>query len=421
MVPRRTLLRTLGVSVAVATAGCNAGSTDDDPTFEPTETSTATPTRTLTPERETPTATDPATATETVPTGDGATVLSRNEDVTEFGRAVALTDEAAVVVAEGHGAYVFTANDNWVEPTLLMPAEGDGFGGYNASAALAGDVAVVGGPSAGPDPNTGAVYRFEQTDDGWMQRTHLTPEVEEETNEFGRSVAVDGDRVVVGDANEPTTMVSWTGWAYVFADDGPSWDQNATLGTEASDLFGTAVAVDDDTVLVGAPYAEVDGNQHGAVYVYKHRDGEWRRQTRLVPSGPYADGAFGHAVAFDGDRAVVGAPGTNGGHAYVFARSDGDWAQHARLTSSNVESGSDFGQSVAITDGIAVVGAPQDGRTGRAYVFRADAEWSATQQLSVADLPEDAEFGFDVALSGATALVGAPVYDGTSGAYLFDL
>ena len=420
MVPRRSLLRALGASFAVATAGCNAAPTNDGPATEPTGTPTATPTRTLAPDSETPTESSTASPTPTGST-NGSAVLSGDGGVTEFGRTVALADDAAVVLAEGHGAYAVAAADGWGDPTVLTPEDGDGFGGYNASAALDGDVAVVGGPSAGPDPNTGAVYRFERADDGWRQRAHLAPETEEETNEFGRSVAFDGDRIVVGDANDPTTMVSWVGGAYVFAGGEADWEQDVTLGTEASDLFGTAVAADGDTVLVGAPYADVDGQESGAVYAYELTDGEWRRRGRLSPSEPFGNDVFGRSVGIDGDRAIVGAPGTDGGHAYLFERTDGDWGERARLTPSELESGADFGHSVALAGGTAVVGAPQAGSTGAAYAFRAEAAWAPTRQLTAADLPGDAEFGFDVALSGSTALVGAPVYGAASDAYLFDL
>ena len=439
MVPRRALLRALGLSVAVGTAGCNSDTTAESPTQQPTDTPTATPTATPT-QTLTPTATPtrtltPTTGTDTpTPAGTptaadvaGTPSLTQERSIDEFGHAVALSETAAVVVAEETGAFAFTAAGDWADPVLLTtPDRADGFGGYNASVALAGEVAVAGGPSSGPDGG-GAVYLFEHTADGWDYRYQFGPETPEDTpteetqEDFGRSLAFDGDRVVVGDVSNPGTMVSWVGDAYVFSGEGTEWSQEAKLGTGEEDLFGTAVAVDGETVLVGAPYAERDGAREGAVHVYEHSDGAWNRTARLSAAEPFRDGTFGWSVALDGDTAVVGAPQSDAGRAYVFTRSDGDWTQEARFDAPGEESAVDFGRSTGVVGGTAVVGAPHDGRTGRAYVFGADGGWERSRRLAAAGLPDAAEFGHDVALAADAVLVGAPAFRETTGAYRFDL
>lgn len=436
MVPRRALLRALGVALAAGTAGCNTGSPDTEatPTTEPTatprrtltptSTRTPTPTPTSTPESETPAPGVTPTAADVA----GTPALTGNETVSEFGQAVALSAEAAIVMAEGTGAYVFDPASDWTDPVLLTPPNGDdGFGGYNVSVELVGEVAVAGGPSAAPEGG-GAAYLYEHTTDGWVHRHRFSPETASDTptdgevgNEFGRALAFDGDRVVVGDVNNPTTMVSWVGDVYVFSGEGEEWSQEARFRTGDEDLFGTAVAVDGDTVLVGAPYAERDGTRAGVVYVYERSNGAWQRTARLTAADRYRDGAFGWSVALDGDTAVIGAPRSGAGRAYVFSRSDGDWVQQARFDAPGENSGADFGQSAVVSGGTAVVGAPYDGRTGRAYVFRADTDWERSRRLAAARLPDAAEFGRDVALSSDTVLVGAPAFRETTGAYLFGL
>ncbi|MEF8859894.1 MAG: hypothetical protein V5A38_13385 [Halolamina sp.] len=426
MPSRRALLRALGVSVAVGAAGCNESADGDGtPTQPPTETPTATltATRTKTPTRtpasETPTATETSTPAET-PTPKAAEsaetpALTTGESVDRFGRSVALSQEAAIVLAADSGAYAFAPDDGWADPVVLTSNEGDWFGDHGASAALVGNLAVLGSPGAG------AAYLFERTADGWVQHHQFSPDVEEDTNEFGRSIAFDSERVVVGDVNDPSPMVERSGRAYVFSGDGTDWARDATLGTDAEEFFGTAVAVDGDVVLVGAVHAEVDGERTGAVYVYERSDGAWQRQARLVPADPSGIESFGQSVALDGDTAVVGASASDTGHAYVFARTGGDWVLQEQLTVRGLESGADFGQSVAITGGSAVVGAPYAGETGRAYVFEEAAEWALSRRFGAVDLPENAEFGFDVAQSDETVLVGAPAYRNTTGAYLLDL
>jgi hypothetical protein len=338
-----------------------------------------------------------------------------------FGRSVALSQEAAIVLAADSGAYAFTPDDGWADPVVLTSTEGDEFGDHGASAALVGNLAVLGSPSAGPDPNTGAAYLFERTAEGWVQHHRFSPDVAADWNEFGRSVAFDGDRVVVGDVNDPSPMVAKTGRASVFSAVGTDWVRDATLGPDTEEYFGTAVAVDGNLLLVGAVQATVHGERTGAVYVYERGEDGWQRQAKLVPDDPSRTAGFGHSVALDGDTAVVGAPRSEEGRAYVFARADGDWVLQEQLTVRGLESGADLGQSVAITGGAAVVGAPFAGETGRAYVFEEAAEWALSRRFGAADLPENAEFGFDVAQSDESVLVGAPAFRTTTGAYLFDL
>ena len=328
-----------------------------------------------------------------------------------------MSAETAVVVAETHGAHVFEAHGGWNRKTVLTPDDAGDFGGHNVSAALVGDEAIVGGPSAGSEG--GAVYLFERVDGQWRQRHQFVPDGGR--GEFGRAVGFDGDRAVVGDVSDPTPERSWIGRAYVFRRHDTNWTQEATLGTDAQNLFGTSVAVDGDTVLIGAPYAEPDGERIGAVYGYELTDGEWQRRTTFTADDAVTDSLFGQSVAIDGDTAAVGAPGGGGGSAYVFERTADEWTRQARITAPDGDSEDDFGQSVALTGGIAVVGAPGAARIGHAYVFRAADDWTETRRLVAADPNEDSEFGFAVALFDDTVLVGSPRFREASPAYLFDL
>lgn len=442
MVPRRAVLRVLGLSVAAGSAGCNA--LDDEAAGETatrtrttTATPTVTPTTTLSPttggEPATPTATVSETRTDTptatpTPTDTptpkaavdaGAHVLTATSGgpVDEFGRAVALSEGAAVVLAEGRGAYVFEDDIGWSPTTVLTPDDGEDFGGHGLSAAMVGGEAILGGPSAGSDG--GAVYLFGRVDGRWRQRHQFVPD--EEGADFGRSVAFDGERVVVGDNNDPTPMQSWSGSAYVFGRDGTDWTQEAALGSDAENLFGTSVAVAGDTVLVGAPRAGPEGEETGAVYGYESADGEWQRLATLTPDSSTGDSLFGRSVALDGDTAVVGAPSREGGSAYAFERTGDEWTRRARITATGAGSEDDFGRSVAYTGGVAVIGAPKAGRTGRAYVVGEADDWTETRRLVAEDPPENAEFGSAVAAHATTALVGSPVFQEASPAYLFEL
>lgn len=439
MVPRRDFLRALVAAGSIGIAGCNTfidSDSDQDSPQERTETTVLTPTLTKTPETEsptksptetlldtetaTPTTTRTATPTTTSSIAEqvGTPVHRLDNGVDEFGQAVALSADTAIVVAEEHGAYVFeTGSDGWTNTTVLVPRDREDFGGHKVSASLVGEKAVIGGPEAG------AAYLFERAGGEWTQRHRFNPDTIQA--EFGRSVAFDGDRVVVGDAHDPTTMVSYIGGAHIFRSDDGDWTREASITTDTQHLFGTSVAVDDETVLVGAPFAETDEHRPGTVYAYERVDGVWERQAVLSPAdaADADDARFGQTVALDGDTAVVGAPeiprGT--GRAYVFERTNTGWSQAARVTAPTISEGAEFGRSVALLDGTVVVGAPRAHNTGRAYVFEASDTWTEPLRLAAADLHDDAEFGAVVALSGTTVFVGAPVFRAASGAYVFDL
>ena len=158
----------------------------------------------------------------------------------------------------------------------------------------------------------------------------------------------------------------------------------------ASDYFGDSVAIDGDTLVVGARYDDDNGSASGSVYVFIHSGIIWTQQAKLTASDGAADDRFGSSVAIDGDTIVVGAllnddNGTDSGTAYVFTRSGTTWTQQAKLTASDGALDDEFGQSVAIAGDTIVVGADRDDDNGNrqwiAYVFtRSGTAWTGASQ-----------------------------------------
>jgi phosphohistidine swiveling domain-containing protein len=202
----------------------------------------------------------------------------------------------------------------------------------------------------------------------------------------------------------------------------------------AGDDFGKSVAVDGDTVLIGAPYDDDNGLQSGSAYIFTRRGGVWTERAKLTASDATANDFFGYAVALDGDTALIGAAyeGDNGigsGSAYVFTRSGGVWAEQAKLTSSDAAKGDNIGLSVVIDGDTALIGTPvtddsSGSVSGAAYVFTRNAEvWTQQAKLTASDAASGDCLGFSVALAGDTALIGA-MYEGANGfwsgsAYVF--
>ena len=188
----------------------------------------------------------------------------------------------------------------------------------------------------------------------------------------------------------------------------------------ANDTFGYAVAIDGDTMIVGAPEDDVGANSNqGSAHIYRWTGSGWTFEATLTAAGGAVDDYFGYAVALSGNTALVGAffdnvgANVDQGSVHVFVRSGTTWTLQAQLTASDGAANDLFGTTVAISGNTALVGASSDdvGATidqGSAYVFtRSGTTWTEQAQLTASSGAAFDRFGNSVALSGDTALVGA--------------
>lgn len=236
---------------------------------------------------------------------------------------------------------------------------------------------------------------------------------------FGASVAISGDTVIVG-AVLDDDLGEDSGSAYIFVrnDDG-TWTQQAKLlapDGKAGDFFGNAVALSNDTAVVGAPYAQDKGIATGVAHVYTRNGSTWTHQTTLVPNGSVVDDQIGYAVAIDGDSILIGAPGDDevamdAGAAYTFQRSGTSWMAQNKLVPTPGGAAGYFGVSVALSNSTALVGAWDDGsakNAGIAFAYTSNGSgWALESTLLPTDPGTEDTFGYSVALSGDTALIGA--------------
>ncbi|QJE94649.1 hypothetical protein [Luteolibacter luteus] len=273
-------------------------------------------------------------------------------------------------------------------------------------------IGVNGDQTNNAAPESGAVYVFVRANGVWVQQAYLKASNTGAGDQFGRSVAISGDTLVVGARDEDSASIGVngdqssnaatnSGAVYVFTRTGATWSQQAYLkannaegGFVIGDCFGASVAVSGDTVVVGAPEEDsaatgVNGDASnnsadgsGAAYVFVRSGSNWSQQAYLKASNTNTADLFGGEVAISGDTVVVGASrersaatGVNGdqsnnsvfgaGAAYVFTRSGTAWSQQAYLKASNTAVASPgnsvgylFGSSVAISGDTVVVGSP---------------------------------------------------------------
>jgi len=251
---------------------------------------------------------------------------------------------------------------------------------------------------------------------------------------FGRAVAVYGQTVVVGSSSD-----DGQGSAYVYARSRHGWEEAGKLTAfdgAPDDLFGYAVAISGDTIVVGAPLDDVNGEGSGSVYVFVRYGDSWVLQAKLTPSNPARGDNFGTSVALDHTTLVVGGPWRDPdpdvfGSAYVFARLGGSWIETAALdVPAGAPQGSNFGLAVAVAADTVVVTAAfedEDGDvSGSAHVYsRTPSSWVESAELVASDGTALDSFGWSVAIgrAGNLVVVGAPS-DGDAGfgpqsAYVF--
>lgn len=348
--------------------------------------------------------------------GEGGTA----ED--EYGNAVAIEGNIAVVAAkgenDGQGAvYVFKkVNGSWELVQKLTASDGEAGDGFGSSVAIDGDHIVVG--ASGDDDggqDAGAAYVFQIDGGTWGEQAKITGGPDAAAGDhFGDDVDIDGGTIVVGAWGDDDYGED-SGAAYVFSLDGDSWYEQGKLTAgdgESGAEFGWSVAIDGDDIVVGAVG---DGNGAGAAYVYTLAGATWLEQTKLTASDGESGDNFGWDVDIDGDDIIVGATGdddqgVDSGAAYVFGNDGLSWSQEIKLTGSSASDAAHFGSSVALDGDVALVGAGgQSEGTGAAYVFKdVSGTWTEHAMIVARDGEPGDYFGSAVDVDSGNAVIGVP-------------
>ena len=275
---------------------------------------------------------------------------------------------------------------------------------------ISGDTAVMGAPE--DDERLGSVFVFEKEGENWVEKAKLSGSDGAPIHRFGASVAIDGDTILVGawedrDQENP-------GYVYVFVRQGDSWVEEARLqGSTLGNYhhFGIAVSLSGDTAIVGASGIDGDRNDTGGAYVFTRSEQSWSEQALLVPSIQAVNGRFGRSVSISGDLAAIASEK----QAFVFERSEGLWEEKERLFPNDWGSYDNFASDVSISGTRILVGASSDDEVahnaGAAHVFRLEeGVWVEEAKLNAGPSSISASFGNQVSLSGNFAVVGALYY-----------
>lgn len=355
-----------------------------------------------------------------------------------FGSSVSLQPDMALVGApvdspggvSSGSAYAFVRSGNtWSQQAELTEQNGADQDSFGQAVALGASTALVGSPGyqTAAGSKAGAAFTYVQSASSWVPDSQLDAGVAHEYAAFGTSVAVQGDTAVIGAEQEgelPTG--NGVGGVYIFSRSGTDWQQTAHLSPDDGYFFGDAVSIDGDTIVVGSRDRDQGSiTSAGGAYVYVGGGANWAKQSVLTATDAADNDHAGTSVSVNGDTALVGAPdaSASSGAAYVFVRAGTSWSQQAKLVASDAAQGDQFGGAVSLSSDTAVVGATGHATAagagaGSAYVFvRNGTSWTEQAELAASDAGSNDQFGSAVYVSGDTAIVGAPFHDSSTSAF----
>ena len=390
-----------------------------------------------------------------------------------YGRAVAISGNTAVVGAYMDDVGGFTGAGSvtvfewtgtmWTETLRLDAPDPQQDGYFGRALDIDGNTLVVGchGRDLPGIADAGVAYVFERNNGAWPQLFVLQASDASFNDEFGSSVAIDGGSIVCGaQLDDLGGSQTNSGSAYVFerqAGNDPSdptddtWDQVTKLqptDTAAAyeAWFGSDVSISGNTIVVGATHFSVNAgslSDEGSAYVFELQNGNWDQVAQLVEPTTLAGDRFGHSVAIDGVRIVIGAPSDDsdasggpadcGSFSVLELGSAGAWPFKAKFFAREPQAGAGYGCDVAIEGDRIVVGAVKEDfgaslEQGSAYVLDNDppssANWVERARLIAGDGETGDWMGIAVDFTGDTILAGAiaaPAGNSSGTAYVFVL
>lgn len=368
----------------------------------------------------------------------------------QFSYSVAIDGSTALVgalnadvdnIQDAGAAYVYSFGDEgWQQQAKLVAKPAFANDTLGGNVALKNNMALLGvikRDDKGED--AGAVFAFEKEAKSWSQKQILTANDANAGDAFGQSIALTTEFLVIGSPRSDSPRKD-SGSAYVYIRDKNTWRFQAKLtakdGAEG-DLFGISVAIDGETILVGADLNDEKAEKAGAVYAYVFDGTQWHQQAKLMAEDGANTDIFGVRVALFGDTALISARrddiesvGVDAGSAYIFERTNHKWTQTQKLVAPDGKADDRFGRGVALNQDTALISAmhhdANGNNAGAVYVFKKQQnQWRYTSKIVAPDaMPED-RLGWNIALSDKRAIVAAPHRDdnddASGAAYVLDL
>ena len=289
---------------------------------------------------------------------------------------------------------------------------------FGASVDIDGDRAIVGASAENIcGPNSGAAYVFERDPEegNWVQVARLTPQDCVVGDFFGRSLSIDGNRVIVAASGAfPSRNASNAAYVFERNEETGAWEEVAKIARDTQieeGSFAASVSLDGDRALIATSGDPIRHEYSGAAYIYeRNASGKWLRKARLTGSGNLSQGVFGGSAALDGNYAVVTSSKyykEKPGSMYIFERDPAldSWKEVKRIDGLD-----DIFISVDIDGNYILAGESQDGskkKSGAATLYERgpDGTWSLKQTIEPKVPYKNGAFGSEVSFDGESALI----------------
>jgi len=386
---------------------------------------------------------------------DLATLYASDKEVTDdFANAVSMSGDYIVFSSykkdsDSGKAYLYKKDSEGIVTEVAKfqaddIEEGEMFG---VSLSINGNYIAVGASKKNSATDEeGIAYLFKiASDDTVSQIAKFQADDAEDYDHFGTSISLSGNYIAVGSPNDDTSATN-TGSAYIFkrnSDDDNNVTQIAKItadDAEERELFGTAISIDGDYIVVGAKDENTTADNAGSAYLFKRLSDDEDNVTQIAKvqaSDAEENDYFGSSVSINGDYFIVGAIGEdttadNAGSAYLFKRNSDDEdnvTQIAKLQADDAKTQDSFGYSVSIDGDNIVVGAKYEDiknsktiiDSGAVYVYRRNSDDTIQQieKLKAENAQDGDSFGVGVSISGNFIAVGASKHDDMGSAYIF--
>ncbi|MCK5091229.1 MAG: hypothetical protein KAR30_01760, partial [Gammaproteobacteria bacterium] len=341
----------------------------------------------------------------------------------DFGQSIAIDGKTIVVGSRVYDpvhpdsgsvdAFVRGNDGQWIHQQKIMASDAVGYELFGASVALQGDTLLVGAPKAlTPDAQfvSGAAYVFQRTGAVWNQQQKVLSSDIEQYDVFGTTVALYGKRAIVGVPQEDSLSpaIADSGAVYVFSIDTRIENKLVAFDQDLGDMYGYAVAVSGDTLVVGASDAahpELDPLiLAGAVYVYRQQNEEWVLEQQLMPDAADVGALLLYGIQLDIDGDVL-AVATSGGPVHVYRRFGTTWIQEAKLVSPDDRNNSILGRTITVRGDMIVIASESNGINNDSegivdtYVRSVTGSWDIQTPLLADDAVMNTNFGRDIAFN----------------------
>jgi len=314
------------------------------------------------------------------------------------------------------------------EVSTLLASDAEARDYFGTSATVDGTRLVVGASCQNsPAIDAGKVYIYDWDGSAYIEVAQLTASDTQADDYFGKSVAVSGSRLAVGADGKATTGIN-AGKVYIYEwnDTTSVYDEVTTIiasDTRAYDWFGMSVALSGNRLVVGATGEDTAGLNAGKVYVYDWNGSAYSEVSQLTASEAHAHDWFGVSIALssDSNRLVVGAhaedsAAVNTGKVYIYEWNDTTsvYDEVLQLTASDAQANDWFGSSVAISGNRLVVGACGENtagvEAGKVYVYNwngATSVYDEVTTITASDADANDWLGRSVTADGDRLVVGA--------------